>query len=117
MLLRDIDNYYLKKEEPVKSCLLALREWILQYNEHFSEAWKYRMPCFCYKGKMFCYLWIDKKLRLPYILIVEGAKIDHPLLVQGDRARMKIMYIEPNEDLPIKELDTIFKMVIQTIQY
>lgn len=117
MLLRDIDNYYLQKEEPIKSCLLAIREWILGYDKDFTEAWKYRMPCFCYKGKAFCYLWTDKKTHLPYILMVEGGKIDHPSLVQGDRARMKIMYLNPNEDLPIETIDAIFKMVIETLPY
>ena len=27
-MLRDIDHFYLQKEEPVKSCLIALREII-----------------------------------------------------------------------------------------
>ena len=29
-MLRDIDHFYLQKEEPVKSCLIALREIILK---------------------------------------------------------------------------------------
>ena len=33
-----------------------------------------------YQQKMFCYLWTDKKTHEPYIGIVEGNKIDHPLL-------------------------------------
>lgn len=108
MSLCDIDLYYENKDEPIKGCLLALRQWILNYDEHMTEAWKYRMPMFCYKGKMFCYLWIHKKKKQPYIGIVEGGKIDHPLLLQEKRSRMKIMLLDPAEDLPIEVIDDFF---------
>lgn len=106
-MVRDIDNWYLDKTEPNKSCLQALRTWVPTLDEQITEAWKYRMPFFCFKGKMFCYLWIDKKSHRPYIGIVEGGKIEHPALVQDKRARMKIMYIDPNADLPIKTMREI----------
>lgn len=102
--MKETDNYYLQKEEPVKSCLSALRQIILDRNPDITEAWKYRMPFFCYKGKMFCYLWIDKKTNFPYLGIVEGKRIDHPGLVQDDRSRMKIIAFDPNEDLPLETI-------------
>jgi len=105
--MRDIDNYFLQKDEPVKSCLLFLREHIQSLDPNITEAWKYRMPFYCYKGKMFCYLWTDKDNGQPYIGIVEGRKIDHPLLIQGSRARMKILFIGPNDDLPLEIIDEI----------
>ena len=111
-MLRDIDNFYLQKEEPVKSCLLALREFILKYNEGITEAWKYRMPVFCYHGKMFCYVWVQPKTQQPYVGIVEGRKIMHPKLIQGNRSRMKIMFVNPAKDLPIKTLRKIFNMAL-----
>jgi hypothetical protein len=67
------------------------------------------MPFFCYKGKMFCYIWLDKKTHLPYLGIVQGKNIDHPLLKQGDRARMKILPIDPASDLPVSTIDAIFR--------
>ena len=102
--MKETDNYYLQKEEPVKSCLSALRQIILDRNQDITEAWKYRMPFFCYKGKMFCYLWIDKKTNFPYLGIVEGKRIDHPGLVQDDRSRMKVIAFDPNEDLPLETI-------------
>jgi Domain of unknown function (DU1801) len=111
-VLRDIDNFYLQKEEPVKSCLLFLREYILNYDKNITEAWKYRMPFFCYKRKMFCYLWVHKKNGLPYIGIVEGKRIDHPDLIIEDRARMKIMLLDPTADLPMETISTILQVVI-----
>ena len=110
--MRELDLYYLQKEEPVKSCLLFLRQHILDFDKDITEAWKYRMPFFCYKGKMFCYLWTHKKNGLPYIGIVEGRKMDHPDLIQEDRARMKILLIDPNADLPIDTINTILKTAL-----
>src|ERR1700749_1692192 len=107
--MRDIDLYYLQKEEPVKGCLLFLRQHILDFDKGITEAWKYRMPFFCYKGKMFCYLWVHKKNGLPYIGIVEGKKIDHPDLILENRSRMTIFLIDPNKDLPIDEISAILK--------
>jgi len=111
-MLRPIDNYYLQKEEPIKSCLHFLRGHILKQDENITEAWKYGMPFFCYNGKMFCYLWVHKKWHQPYIGIVEGKKINHPDLVIEKRARMKIFLIDPNKNLPMRKINSILKEVI-----
>jgi hypothetical protein len=110
--LTNSNAFYLQKKEPDKSCLLALREIILSQNKNLTPAWKYGMPFFYYKGKMFCYLWIHKKYKQPYIGIVEGNKIDHPLLIQEKRARMKIMLIDSEKDLPIKSIKTVLKLAL-----
>ena len=115
-MLRETDHYFLQKEEPVQSCLLALRSYITGYNECITEEWKYRMPFYCYKGKMFCYLWTNKITQQPYIGIVEGRNIDHPLLMTEKRSRMKIFMIDPRKDLPLKTIDTIFKMALKFYQ-
>lgn len=107
-----LHNYYLSKEEPNKSCLLGLRNIIIDQDPDVSETRKYGMPCFCYKGKMFCYLWTDKKTDEPYILMVEGKYLDHPKLEEGERSRMKILRINPNKDLPIKTIKLILKSAL-----
>lgn len=100
--MNDRDDFYLDKDEPNKSCLLTLRNIILNQDENITETTKYGMPCFCYKKKMFCYLWIDKKTNEPYILFVEGKYLDHAALEVGDRSRMKILRINPNKDFPLQ---------------
>jgi len=107
--MEQLHNYYLKKEEPNKSCLLALRNIILNQDINITETQKWGMPCFCYKKKMFCYLWTDKKTDEPYILMVEGKYLDHPELEAGDRSRMKIFRVNPNKDLPIKTIESILQ--------
>lgn len=106
-MLNNLEQFYLAQAEPVKSCFFALRELILNLDEHLEDAWKYRMPFFYYQQKMFCYLWTDKKTNEPYIGIAKGNKIDHPLLEQGNRTRIKILRIDPNKDLPVEEIKAI----------
>ena len=110
--MRELDNFYLHQDEPVKGTLLALREIILQQDKDVTNAWKYGMPFFCYKGKMFCYLWFHKKHKQPYIGIVEGKRFDEPFLIQEDRSRMKIMLLDPNKDLPLKTIKNILQKAL-----
>lgn len=108
-MLKPFDNYFSQQQEPVKSCLLALRQLVLNYDTDITPAWKYGMPFFCYKGRMFCYLWVHKKYKQPYIGMVEGKNINHPLLIQEKRARMKILLIDPGEDIPVTTVYAILK--------
>ncbi len=70
------------------------------------------MPFFCYKGKIFCYLWVYKKTGKPYLGIVEGRKIDHPLLITENRSRMKIIVFDAEQDIPVETIGTILNMAI-----
>ena len=80
-MLRPIDQYFLRQDEPVKTCLQFLRTYILQQDANISEAWKYGMPFYCYRGKMFCYLWQHKKFLQPYIGMYKGGMIWRPLFI------------------------------------
>jgi hypothetical protein len=111
--MKALDLFYEQQEEPAQSCLLALRQCLLHFDAPLTEAWKYGMPFFCYQEKMFCYLWLDKKTKQPYIGIVDGNKIDHPLLVQDKRVRMKILNINPNKDLPVKSIHQILTLALK----
>ena len=103
----DTINYYLNKEEPYMSCLLALRSIILKQDEMVSETRKWGMPCFCYMKKMFYYLWTDKKTDEPYILMVESKHLHHRELEAGKRSRMKVLRIDPTKDRPIEIIEKI----------
>ena len=112
-MIREVDNYYLTKEEPNKSCLLALRDIILAQDIKITETQKWGMPCFCYNKRVFCYLWTDKKTNEPYILMVEGVHLAHAELEAGNRSRMKIFRVNPNNDLPIKTINNILQEALQ----
>ena len=103
-MIRELDNFYLNKQEPNRGCLLALRSIILEQDSNVTETQKWGMPCFCYKKKMFCFLWTDKKTKAPYILMVEGKNLQHPGLEQGSRSRMQIYRVNPHEDIPVDSI-------------
>lgn len=109
---QQLQEYYLNKEEPIKSCLLVLRDIIIEQDEHISESIKWSSPCFSYKKKMFCFLMTDKKTKQPYILMVEGNRLEFPELDQGTRTRMKVLNIDPTKDLPIELIKDILQSAI-----
>ena len=104
-----LDQFYDKQEEPLKSTYLALRDTILKQDENITQSLKYGLPFFSYKGKMFCYLWFHKKFKQPYISMVEGHLYNEPFMLLEKRARMKIMLVNPNEDLPIEQIEAIIQ--------
>ncbi|MFY0687206.1 MAG: DUF1801 domain-containing protein [Cyclobacteriaceae bacterium] len=111
-MINHLEVYYDKQPEPNRGCLLALRKIILDQDPHITETQKWGMPCFCYGKKPCLYLWVDKKTKEPYILVVEGKLIRHPLLEEGDRAKMKIFRVNPNEDLPLESIYELLNEVL-----
>ena len=111
-MLRELDNFFLNQKEPNKSCFMALREIIINFNPAITEHWKYKVPFYYYQGKPFCYLWQDKKTSEPYIGIVKGHLIDNPIIIKGNRKKMKVFMIDPNMDIPIEDIYLIFMEII-----
>jgi len=112
MSMKETDDFYFRQNEPIKSVMLAMKEIILRQDKDVVHAWKYGMPFFCYKGKMFCYLWVHKKHGQPYLGIVEGKRFDETFLIQEGRSRMKIMLLDPGKDLPLKTIEAILQKAI-----
>lgn len=110
--MKALDNFYLRQEESVRGVFLALKELILVQDKEVTSELKYGMPFFCYKGKMFCYLWVNKKTGQPYIGLVEGKYFTQPFLLQEKRSRMKIMLLDPNRDLPVQTISTLIKQAL-----
>lgn len=110
--MRELDLFYLNKEEPIRSCLLGLRDIILTVDNHITPEWKYKLPFFYYKGKMLCYLWIHKKYKQPYIGFVDGNLLNDKDLLTEKRARMKVLLVNANEDLPIEKIVRLLKTSI-----
>ena len=112
-MIKETDKYFANKQEPTKSCLLALRDMVLNQDIDIAETMKYGMPCYCYKKKMFCFLWTNKKNNEPYILFVEGKHLNHPKLEVGNRSRMKVFRVDPNQDLPKATIELLLQKALQ----
>ncbi|WP_418262342.1 DUF1801 domain-containing protein [Flavobacterium faecale] len=107
-----LDEFYQRQEEPLKGIYLALRDIILKQDDNITHSLKYGCPFFSYKGKMFCYLWFHKKYKQPYISLVEGKLFEELFLLQEKRARMKIMLLDMDEDLPIEQIEAVIQKAI-----
>lgn len=112
--MRELDSFYERLTETMRSTLLALRDIILKHNACITPEWKYKTAFFYYKGKLLCYFGIDSKNDTPYIGFVDGIYIQHSKLVQGDRKMIKILPIVINKDLPVT---TINKLLDKAITY
>ncbi|MES2554741.1 MAG: DUF1801 domain-containing protein [Bacteroidota bacterium] len=110
--MTQVDDFFLKQEEPVKSCLLALKTVIRDIDPEIELTLRYGMPFFILKGKRFCYLWVHKKHRQPYIGFVDGNQMNHPELLQEDRTRMKILLIDPEKDIRVELVELLVKEAI-----
>ncbi|MCD8102492.1 MAG: DUF1801 domain-containing protein [Alistipes sp.] len=108
----DTGSFYLDKPEPERGTLLALRSLLLDHDGDITETVKYGMPCFTCRGRILCYLWTDRATGHPYILMADGNRLHNPALEQGNRARMKILRVDPNADLPV---DTIRAVLDEAI--
>jgi hypothetical protein len=107
--MEDTTNFYLKQEEPNRSCFLAMREIVRKSDSEIVETIKYGSPCFVYRGRAFCYLWKDKKTNEPYFLLVEGKRLSNPALEAGDRKRMKVLRVDPNQDLEVTTIISVLQ--------
>ena len=72
----------------------GIADIIRAYHPEITVDFKYGLPFFMFKWKMFCYLRKDKKTNQPYISIAAGNKIEHPALFQGNRKRFKLLFIQ-----------------------
>ena len=107
--MAELDSFYFEKREPQKSCLLALRDIVLDQSPRLKECLKYGMPCFCLNKKAVCYLWTDKKTKEPYLLFVAGNRMNHEALEAGNRARMKIFRVSAYHDIPMETIRVLMK--------
>jgi hypothetical protein len=110
--MKEIDQFFLNKPEPARGCLAALRLLVLKFDSDVSEIWRYHMPFYTIRGKRFCYIWVEKKTGRPYVGIVDGKLIAHPFLIAEKRTRMKIIPIDPDQDLPVEMIYEIFEAAI-----
>ncbi len=104
-----LDLFYENLNEPLRSHLLSLREFILSHDQGFEEKYKYKLPFFYYLGKPFCYLWKHKTTEQPYLGFSRGHLSNHPKLSAGDRTRIKILNFDIHKDIDYAGLDEILK--------
>ncbi|WP_184542475.1 DUF1801 domain-containing protein [Mucilaginibacter sp. FT3.2] len=116
-MLTELDSFYLQQHEPSKSFFCALRELILKHDTNITHAWKYNMPFFLYKGKIFCYIWTHKKLQQPFIGFNEGKRMEHPNLIFENRSRIKIMILDAQKELSVNVIEEVLDIAIALVKH
>lgn len=108
-----IDEFYSSFDEPIQGTLIAIKDHILSLDNRLNLQWKYQMP-FIYIGKkMFCYTRLDKKTQEMYISFADGYRLEHYGLVSDGRKRFKLLFIDPNEDLPEEIIETVVNSALK----
>lgn len=115
-MLNPADNFFLTLPDPEQSCLLFIRQFILDQNTGISEKWHYNTPFYHYKGKWMCYLSYRPKDRVIYIGFVHGYKLKHKLLLSEGRKQIKVFYLNAYNDVDIKSLREVFKLALNFIE-
>lgn len=97
--IKTLEGYYLSKAEPYQSCLLALRDIVLNAHADIEHVRKFQIPFFTYRDKKLAYLWLDKKK------LKMGFCWDKSLqpLVEGVRPKdsYQSIIIDPEVDIPV----------------
>jgi hypothetical protein len=106
---KTLEEYYLSKPEPYQSCLLALRDIILQTNPAIYHLRKYQIPFFTYRDKKLGYLWLNgKKLMLGFCEDKTIQKEMNPGVKPKDK--YESIQIDPTADLPVE-------VILQKLNY
>lgn len=105
--MNELEHFFDKQEEPVKSTFLFLKDFILNYHEDIDLFKKWGLPYLYFKKKPLCYIWKDKKTNEPYLGFAKGSKINHPALIAGDRTWIKIFPVNPHKDIDVQTLSEI----------
>ena len=109
-MVNELYEFYMRREEPVKGAMLALRDIVLGFDEEIEEAYKWSLPYFFLRGKGFCYLWMDKKTGWPYLAFMKGKDMEHSMLEAGNRTLVKVFPMDPSKDLPLEAIEECLEM-------
>jgi hypothetical protein len=112
-----VDQFYNSLDEPSRSCLLFLRNFILNFSSEFEERRKNNTPFYYYKGKWFGFISYHPKTKVIYFSFVNGHLLKHDLLKSEGRKKMKIFYVDPSKDIDIKSLGTILNQALFSVDY
>ena len=104
-MLNPLENYFLKQPEPHQSCMLYLRKWLTA--QGLEEQYKYLTAMYYHKGKPLCYLSVRTKDKQLYIGFMKGYLMKHTKLEKEGRKQIKVLYLDPEKDVPVKILSEI----------
>lgn len=111
-MIREAEEFYLKKQEPNRGCLLALRKVIFRAGCKAEGNTEMGYALFLLRGKTVLLLVDGKENRQPLHPFCKRDMLHHPELETGKRTKMKILRVGPREDLPIETIRNILQRAL-----
>ena len=111
--MTELEAFYEKQNPEIREVYLALRSIILNYDEHITAEWKFKLPFFYYKKKMLCFLWFHNRFKKPYISFMDANLLNDSRLLMEDRKRAGILLIDPQKDIPKDLVKEILDLLLQ----
>lgn len=99
-MTNNLDTYYINQKEPFQSCLIALRDIILNVNVEIVPICRFQIPFFAYKELNLAFLWVyRKKVMMGF---VTDRHTFRPIPGIRFKDQMETFLLDPNEDIPIE---------------
>lgn len=99
--MTNLEDYYLKRSEPIQGCLFALKHIIMGVNKEIIHTRIFQIPFFVYKNWRLAFLQVYGKKILFSIVV------DHRLYSEQKGYRRRdgmgtTLLLDPNKDIPIE---------------
>jgi hypothetical protein len=104
------EEYYLKQTKLVRECLWALKNIILRTDPGIHHRRMYQIPFFFYGEIKISFLWV--KQRKIYVGLVRDKR-----LYATPKNDIKMIEINPTEDIPEKYISEMIKSLIAGCEY
>jgi hypothetical protein len=101
----EVDEFVKKLNEPAFSIVQRLRHLIINVSPEIEESFKYNIPFYTYKGQL-CY--INPRKHFVDFGFTRGVELKDPSkLLMGDGQEVRLVRIESEEGIPVKELQDL----------
>ncbi len=108
-----LEDYYLKFPEPYQSCLLALKQIIMNVDDQIMHVRKYQIPFFYYGKKKLAFLWMNRK-KLTLGFVTDKSVLPETQVKLKDH--LELIVINPTEDLPKEMIEARLRELIRLYQ-
>jgi len=106
------EEYILAKSEPWRSMLMELQAVIKHTIPDLEEGYKWHLPFYSLKGKMFCFLNFRKTfvdVGFPKGVLIQG--FDDVLIAGEGRKQLRSLRYRSPEEIDVRKLEEVLKAV------
>ena len=106
-----LEDYFEALPEDYREVMLVVRDYLRAAPYGFEEKYKWDTPTYYAGGRYVCYLYYRPKARRAYLGFGRAAGIAHPLLLAEGRAQIRILVLDPGEDVPLRAIGEVLALL------